>query len=485
MSDKEEHASSPANDRMRPGSNDPLQFIAAGQANLKERRLKDAAFDFQVAIDLDPNLPMAHNNLGWVRQQLGDISGALLCYRKALELNGSFRLAQINLALLLSEMGLSAEAQQIWSGLAFSYPNDRALLDKIITESLKAGDVSSASVFAERYAFLTRGSRWFCSEADGIQVPEVPFPEPQLSVPKLKHDLEQFSYLRGLGILVDDLANAERAYRRVLERAVSLGDDGRMKLSNADRELIGHIYDRIVYRRPAPRVQRALSTVFSPESAEEEYLCSPLGVVVLDNFLSEEAVVSLRSFCLESTIWFANRPHGRLGAFFREGFNCPLLAQIASELSVAFPRLIGQRHPLLQMWGFKYAHYQPPTGAHADFAAVNVNIWLTPDEANLGGGGLVIYNAEAPADWDFATYNSRGDKIAQFLRARRARSITIPYKANRAIVFNSDLFHATEPVNFRQGYENRRLNVTMLFGRRETQRLESTSAVPLGADSET
>ena len=45
---------------------------------------------------------------------------------------------------------------------------------------------------------------------------------------------------------------------------------------------------------------------------------------------------------------------------------------------------------------------------HADFAAVNVNFWITPDEANLDpeSGGLVIWDKPAPLEWDFAQYNN-------------------------------------------------------------------------------
>jgi hypothetical protein len=41
----------------------------------------------------------------------------------------------------------------------------------------------------------------------------------------------------------------------------------------------------------------------------------------------------------------------------------------------------------------------------------------------------------------------------------------VPHKQNRAVIFNSDLFHETDTINFKEGYENRRINVTMLFGR--------------------
>ena len=178
----------------------------------------------------------------------------------------------------------------------------------------------------------------------------------------------------------------------------------------------------------------------------------------------------MRLFCLESTVWSGNRyAHERLGAFFRDGFNCPLLLQIAEELRDCFPRMIGDSHPLRQLWGFKNGEYLPGNSTtHADFAAVNVNFWITPDSANLDatGGGLIVYGVDAPANWDFDSYNSRPDRIHPYLRQQQASAVSIPYRANRAVIFNSDLFHATAELHFRPGYENRRINITMLYGDR-------------------
>jgi len=36
-----------------------------------------------------------------------------------------------------------------------------------------------------------------------------------------------------------------------------------------------------------------------------------------------------------------------------------------------------------------------------------------------------------------------------------------------AVIFNSDLFHGTAPLRFRKGYQDRRVNVTLLFGERQ------------------
>jgi hypothetical protein len=256
----------------------------------------------------------------------------------------------------------------------------------------------------------------------------------------------------------------------VIDRLMSNGIAGRVPLDDEAQETIGHVFNRIIHVRDTPRVDHALSSTWDGAAVERHYLDHPPGVVVVDNFLSGEALESLRLFCNESTVWSGNRyAHGRLGAFFHDGFNCPLLLQVAEELRDSMPRVIGDRFPLRQLWGFKNEPYLPADSTtHADFAAVNVNFWVTPTKCNLddGTGGLVIYGVDAPLDWDFDMYNCRPDLIKPFLQRQRAKSITVPYQANRAIIFNSDLFHATAEVRFRPGYENRRINITMLYGER-------------------
>jgi hypothetical protein len=210
---------------------------------------------------------------------------------------------------------------------------------------------------------------------------------------------------------------------------------------------------------------------WNPQVVEQQYLDKALGLVVIDDFLSTDVLKALRLFCLESTVWFANRyGHGRLGAFFNDGFNNALLLQIAEGLRDALPRVIVDRYPLRQLWAFKNGEYLPEgSTTHADFAAVNLNFWITPDDANLDptSGGLIVYDVDAPPSWDFAMYNGRQDLIQDYLREQNARAVVIPYRANRAILFNSDLFHASAGLRFRAGYENRRVNITMLYGDRE------------------
>ena len=194
-------------------------------------------------------------------------------------------------------------------------------------------------------------------------------------------------------------------------------------------------------------------------------------IVVIDDLLTPEALEKLRRFCLDSTVWRQVYDGGYLGAFPEHGFAPPLLAQIAEELRTVYPAII-EDYPLLHFWAFKYDSSLNGIKKHADFAAVNVNFWITPDEANLDPdhGGLVVWDAAAPLDWNFAKYNAAEDDITAFLKAQDSKPVTIPYRANRAVIFDSDLFHETDVIAFRPGYENRRINVTLLFGRRQKQR---------------
>jgi hypothetical protein len=50
--------------------------------------------------------------------------------------------------------------------------------------------------------------------------------------------------------------------------------------------------------------------------------------------------------------------------------------------------------------------------------------------------------------------------------------VTIPHRANRAVIFDSDLFHETDRIAFKDGYVNRRINITMLYGRRDAEAKE-------------
>jgi hypothetical protein len=227
-------------------------------------------------------------------------------------------------------------------------------------------------------------------------------------------------------------------------------------------------FNRLLYRAPAERIPHgALNPALDVAAIESGYLARQPEVTFIDDLLTQEALNTLRRFCWESTIWRLDYENGYIGAFLGDGFATPLLFQIAEELRLKFPRIFKQ-HRLTQSWAFKYDSTRRGLNIHADAAAVNVNFWITSDKANLNPdtGGLVVYDKEAPRTWNFRDYNNDRNKpkIFEWLKEVNAQAVKIAYRANRAVVFNSDLFHETDEVSFKNDFLSRRINITLLYG---------------------
>jgi hypothetical protein len=441
------------------------RLVAAGhRLCLRGNGVPAAEAYFRRAVALEPDHAMAHNNLGWTRQAQGDLAGAIEHYEIALRLAPDLSLARRNLALVLVQCGRSEESLPLWRAELASGRLGVGWAQRVVDQAMYAPDLTVAGELAGIVARL----RWGADPVDVEGAPKVP-----ISIPKLRHDAGQFRHLQAVGVFGAEMDGHIAAFEELAERMAARGPEARVALDDPLAGRLSPVYNRLLHVRDTPRVERALSDSWDRAEVQDRYLDRAPGVVVVDDFLSPEALDGLRRFCLESTVWFGNRyAHGRLGAFFQDGFTCPLLVQIAEELRVTLPRVIGDRYPLRQLWGFKSGPELPADATtHADFAAVNVNFWITPQEANLDpeSGGLVVYDVDAPMHWDFETYNGRTDVIKPFLQRQQSRAITIPYRANRAVIFNSDLFHGTDAVHFRPGYDNLRVNITMLYGEREQE----------------
>lgn len=454
-------------------------------------QLDAAAAAYRAALVADPADATAHNNLGWVLERTGRLGAAVDHYRAALDLRPGDTTMRRNLAIALTWSGRHDEAAPLWVTDLTTTADGVARMDHRIGDEMRAGRLDAAAALARVFALVRHGTASALAAPDDgapaaaatdgtAAIADGPWRAPrQISVPKLAHDVEQFRHLQQRGVLSDAYDEVIAAYEATARRWAHLGVEGRAPLDDEAWRDIGATYGRLVHVAAAPEVDHALSGRWDPAVAEREYLDHRAGVVVVDDFLSPLALELLQRFVNDSTIWFATRyTHGRLGTFFRDGFNSPLLLQIANELRDAMPNVIGDRHPLRQLWAFKNTPTVPPDATvHADFAAVNVNFWVTPTHHNLdpGSGGFVLYDVGAPPDWDFYTYNGRHDLIRDYLRRTGARAMRVPYRCNRAVIFNSDLFHETAAVRFAPGYEARRVNVTFLYGEREQDAHHPTS----------
>jgi hypothetical protein len=253
-------------------------------------------------------------------------------------------------------------------------------------------------------------------------------------------------------------------------------------------------YNRALHVPDVPEVNGARS-MFNSDTIDLDKIqkqWDETGIVVIDNLLSSEALQIIRQRVMyESTMWYQTKlPHkfgGYTGAYIDDGLHARILLQLAVQLRQLLPQLL-EGHPLKYMWAYKYDSDYTGINLHADEAAVNVNIWLTPDDANLDkdSGGLVIYTVKPPSDWDFEQYNRNTDFVyKELIEPSNGANVTIPYKENRAVIFDSAFFHTTDKFLFKKGYKNRRINLTLLYGdMQKTKTSSSTSTSTPNARTE-
>ncbi len=96
-----------------------------------------------------------------------------------------------------------------------------------------------------------------------------------------------------------------------------------------------------------------------------------------------------------------------------------------------------EQHGLTPAWAFKYDSQPRGLSVHADAAVVNVNFWITPDEANLDSktGGLVGWNKEATRAWNFKEYNNArtGRRFSTGGRRSQSRADSLPREPRRRL----------------------------------------------------
>ena len=297
---------------------------------------------------------------------------------------------------------------------------------------------------------------------------------PETTAAKMGHDAEQIEYLVGLGRLPPSMAETAAFYRH-LQGLLPKEGNPTVTLQGEAWQRVAPTYNRVLYRDPGAAIDGpAVNPALDADAIARAYFSSRPEMAVIDDLLTPDALAALLRYCRESTVWFTSAySGGYVGAYVGDGFAAPILFHIADELKARLSAIIGDAG-LHQLWAFKYDSRLTGIALHGDAARINVNFWITPDEANLDptSGGLEVYDVAAPPDWNFNTYNGDLAAIRAYLDRTGSRSIVVPHRQNRAVLFNSDLFHRTGDIHFREGYLNRRINVTMLFGTRRTQFLK-------------
>lgn len=431
---------------LNPGSARAILQMMRCQNKLGDPYAALAAFDSlanPAAITADH-----HVELGKAYAGLEQREQAIGAYRAALAIDPGSTEAIRSLVATCAMAGDSAGLDALMAKYASHIEGDVDSMYWRGLAALNGGDLDGA-------ARLFRASLAVSDARGGAFLPW-PIPEP-----RLRHDYEQLDLLQRRGKLDDEGRAALKVlapyYAKSGDPAMTFAPDGAQRQA-LTRALITR------YHMPAmPFGEPALGDN-DYRAIEDKYLSERL--VTIDNFLSAEALHVLRTFCEEATVWKSYHPHGYVGSIIALGFSPKVLLALSEALRRAMPRVIGDE-PLLQAWGFKYDQRLQGINMHADFAKVNVNFWITPDAAcdDPTTGGMVVYDLPVPRSWTVADYNSDPARLAAYVKLHNAKPVRVPYRENRCVLFDSSLIHVTDEMRFKPGYENRRVNVTLLYGR--------------------
>ncbi|MBT6274913.1 MAG: tetratricopeptide repeat protein [Chromatiales bacterium] len=309
-------------------------------------------------------------------------------------------------------------------------------------------------------------------------------PAPSWQIGELMHWRDQLEFLDSINKLPSEyLEGSQQIVTLLAALGPGVAPTTSVRFDTESAQVIARLTDSLVRYAPPPRqAGNTLNASIDFAEVEKSYFAGALSLQVIDNLLSESCLAAMNKFLVESTIWKVPYEGEYMGTFVENGVFAPLVAQLAQDLQSAMPNVLGM-HSLRKVWAFKYLPDAPGIGLHGDDAAVSVNLWITPDAARMpqSDGGLLFWDTPAPADWDFAAINHSDSKrlMEDYLHDSGASTVAVPYQANRAALFCSDLFHEGTSVAFRDSYECRRINLTFLFGYRRVKPAASTQPTTL------
>ncbi len=456
-------------------------LLSSAIASESEGDIATAEHAYRTLLARAPRHAIANHNLGNLMLGRGDTREAIALLRSALQAEPQQNAHWLSYAKALRAGGHPREAalvidrarQSGFSGAGFDALEAALLTEqaeqdpvRMLTRAEAQGDARLAARAATALAAYNdvAGAIAACRRALAIDpdLPEVHF---QLGSLLSENGCiaEGFAHFMRRAWLVrssDDGATGnagELPHKRKHDReqrafldAMGAGGDTRFRLADGSR-LAGH----------------AVNPANATAALADRWQAAAPPFLVIDDFLTPVALEKLRAYCAGSTIWHRVYEAGYIGATLEDGLAAPLMAQIAEEIAMLFPAIF-DAHPFRYAGAFKYdSAAAKGTNTHADFSAINVNFYITPDEANLdpASGGLEIWDVVLPDEATMRRINSDEAEARAFLERSGAARTIVPHRANRAIFFRSGLVHRTDRYVFAEGYLNQRINVSLLYGR--------------------
>ncbi|MEC9205794.1 MAG: tetratricopeptide repeat protein [Pseudomonadota bacterium] len=287
--------------------------------------------------------------------------------------------------------------------------------------------------------------------------------DPASLIALIKHEFEQLTFIDNDS---DGIRNTKfsKEYYEFLKNNYKKIEEGSFQPTSINEEEKKLLLKQLYNKPPKSKLESYVNKNNNILELEKKYVNSIPEVVVIDNFLSEEALLELQKFCYSSNIFKLPYSNGYLGAFLAKGMANEFMLELSEEIRKTYKKIFTNTK-LAQAWIFKYDNKCKGINLHADDAEVNLNLWISQESANLNPetGGLIIWDKFPNKNATFYDFNINTASVAKQLEEKKIGSTKVPYRENRAVIFNSMLYHATDDYKFRDDYKDRRLNITFLY----------------------
>ena len=456
--------------RVQPNNIDVNNSLGVAYKNLGD--LSKSEKYFIKSIKIDSNNYQACFNCANVYSDMQDYNSAIKYFKRAIKINEDFAEAHQRLGETYQELYKEDKDQNhiinsiecfniiLKKQLPFNIPEFKpnATMISLALSYLWLGDLGKADkCFKELNTKNYNDNKYIASYIDSYLTKEK-------SISTLiTHEYDQLTYIDSD---VDEIRNTKftKEYYQELKELYLKIKNNTFKITDLSENIKLEIPKIIYNKTPKVNSDKLINENNNIEKLELEYLKSNPEVLVVDNFLTSECLYEIQKFCRNANIFKYPYENGYLGAFLAKGLSNKFILKLSEDIRLSYKNIFNDTK-LVQAWIYKYDSNKRGINIHADPAKVNVNFWITPNKGNLNpdGGGLKIWNKIPPDDWNFKEYNSDVTRMKKFLSENKSCEQIIPYKENRAVIFNSKLFHSTDEFKFDESYKNRRINVTFLY----------------------
>ncbi len=185
--------------------------------------------------------------------------------------------------------------------------------------------------------------------------------------------------------------------------------------------------------------------------------------LIIDDFLEPKICALLHSEMLNNQMWRLKNP------LSKHLYNSQPITNETKNLLLKSnhiaQQMLTKEIELIDYWAILYSK-NTDGNVHADFGQLTLTYWITPDKFNLNPetGGLLIYDVRRADNLSASSYLQTGNESEKFVITHTKSNKIIPYRCNRAVIFDSSYYHKTNSPLFDTSHpEGMRMNITLAY----------------------